>query len=44
MTLDEAIIILKDKYKQAEGNPQITDPLSWAIFRTFQIVKKRRKK
>lgn len=44
MTLEQAIEILKDKYDQAKDNPQIYDPVGWALYRTWQIVDKNRKK
>ena len=34
MTMQEAIDMLKSKYEQAQSNPQITDPVEWALYRT----------
>ena len=43
MTMEEAIKILKEKYEQGKDNPQITNPVEWALFRTWQIEHKKRK-
>lgn len=39
--MEEAKKILQDKYDQAKDNPNITDPVEWALYRTWQIVKRR---
>lgn len=44
MKLIKAIEILQEKYKQAKGNPQIIDPVAWALYRTWRIADGERKK
>ena len=44
MQLIKAIEILKQKYDQAKDNPQINDPVAWALYRTWQIADRDRKK
>ncbi len=44
MQLEKAIEILKQKYDQVKDNCQITDPVAWALYRTWQIADRDRKK
>lgn len=43
MTLEEAMSQLKEKYEQVRSNPQIDDPVSWALYRTWCISKRKKK-
>ena len=43
MTLQEAKQLLEDKYNQAKNNPQIDDAVSWALYRTWCISKRKEK-
>ena len=48
MKLDDAIKLLKEKYRIAKENPQISDALSYALYKTWREVdnkhKQRRKR
>lgn len=44
MQLEKAIEILKQKHEQVKENRQITDPVAWALYRTWQIAERDRKK
>ena len=44
MTLDEAMAMLREKYNQVKDNPQIDDAVSWALYRTWCVSKRKKKK
>ena len=44
MTIEEAIEVLKRKYEQVKDNPQINDPVTWALYRTWRISDGEKKK
>ncbi len=40
MKIGKAIEVLMEKYNQAKDNPQINDPVAWALYRTWRIADK----
>lgn len=44
MTLEKAIEMLNRKYEQAKDNPQINDPVAWALYRAWRIADREKKR
>lgn len=44
MKKDRAIRVFVEKYEQVKGNPQINDPVAWALYRTWRIADGEKKK
>ena len=40
MKIEKAIEVLMEKYNQAKDNPQIDDPVAWALYRAWRIADK----
>lgn len=38
MTIEEAIKVLYSEYERALNNPQIKDPVSWAMYHAWRTV------